>query len=213
MARWGIIGSAVVGRTLARGLAGLGHEVRIGSRSPEKLEAFSRETGIASGTFADVADWAEHVVLAVAGAAAERALSEAGVGHLGGKLVIDVTNPIAQEPPEDGVLRFFTGPNESLMERLQALVPQARFVKAFSSAGNTTMVNPRLPGGPPTMFYCGNDDRAKAIVRDLLVRFGWDPADMGTAKGARAIEPLCQLWCIPGFREQSWGHAFKLLRP
>jgi predicted dinucleotide-binding enzyme len=213
MARWGIIGSAVVGQTLARGVAGLGHEVRIGSRSPQKLEEFSRQTGIAAGTFADVAAWAEHVVLAVAGAVAERALAEAGAGNLAGKLVIDVTNPIAQEPPEDGVLRFFTGPNDSLMERLQAQLPQARFVKAFSSAGNTTMVNPRLPGGPPTMFYCGNDEGAKAIVRDLLVTFGWDPADMGTAKGARAIEPLCQLWCIPGFREQSWGHAFKLLRP
>ena len=213
MARFGVIGSAVVGQTLARGLARHGHEVRIGSRSPEKLAGFSRESGIASGAFADVAGWAAHVVLAVGGAVAEQALAETGAANLAGKLVIDVTNPIAKEPPEDGVVRFFTGPNESLMERLQRQVPQARFVKAFSSAGNATMVNPQLPGGPPTMFYCGNDEGAKAVVRDLLVQFGWEPADMGTATAARAIEPLCQLWCIPGFRQGTWTHAFKLLRP
>jgi predicted dinucleotide-binding enzyme len=212
MARFGVIGSAVVGQTLARGLRRHGHDVCIGSRSPDKLAEFSRDTGAGSGTFAEVAAWAEHVVLAVAGGAAGQALSEAGAENLAGKLVIDVTNPIAKEPPEEGVIRFFTGPNESLMERLQAQVPEARFVKAFSSAGNATMVNPQLPGGPPTMFYCGNDEPAKAIVRDLLIQFGWDPADMGTAKAARAIEPLCQLWCIPGFREGTWTHAFKLLR-
>jgi predicted dinucleotide-binding enzyme len=61
------------------------------------------------------------------------------------------------------------------------------------------------------MFYCGNDADAKRIVSDLLVRFGWEPVDMGTATAARAIEPLCQLWCIPGFREQRWTHAFKLI--
>jgi len=128
-------------------------------------------------------------------------------------VVIDVTNPIADEPPEDGVIRFFTGPNDSLMERLQASFPDARFVKAFNIVGSAVMVNPKLPGGPPTMFFCGNDAEAKAVVRGLLTQFGWEPADMGTAKAARAIEPLCQLWCIPGFREQRWTHAFKLLTP
>ena len=129
-----------------------------------------------------------------------------------GKVVIDVTNPIAPEPPEDGVLRFFTGPNESLMERLQATFAGARFEKAFNIVGNALMVNPQLPGGLPTMFYCGNDEAAKAVVHRLLDQFGWEGADMGTAKAARAIEPLCQLWCIPGIREGRWTHAFKLLR-
>jgi hypothetical protein len=211
MARFGVLGSAVVGQTLARGLASHGHEVRIGSRSPDKLAGYSRETGISAGTFADVASWAEHVVLAVAGTVAEEVLSAAGAANLAGKVVIDVTNPIAKEPPEDGVIRFFTGPNDSLMERLQAAFPAARLVKAFNSVGNAVMVNPRLAGGPPTMFYCGNDEAAKTVVREILVRFGWEPADMGTAKAARAIEPLCQLWCIPGFREHRWTHAFKLL--
>jgi predicted dinucleotide-binding enzyme len=213
MARFGVLGSAVVGQTLARGLTAHGHEARIGSRSPAKLAEFSHTSGVLSGTFSEVAAWGEHLVLAVQGRVAEAALGAAGAGNLRGKVVIDVTNPIADEPPEDGVVRFFTGPNDSLMERLQARFPDARFVKAFNIVGNAVMVNPTLPGGPPTMFFCGNDAQAKAVVRSLLTQFGWEPADMGTAKAARAIEPLCQLWCIPGFREQRWTHAFKLLTP
>lgn len=211
-ARFGVIGSAIVGQTLARGFAHHGHDVRIGSRSPDKLLEFSRTSGVPVGTFAEVAAWAEHLVLAVAGRAAEAALAAAGAANLGGKVVIDVTNPIALSPPEDGVIRYFTGPNESLMERLQVAFPDARFVKAFNIVGNALMVNPQLPGGPPTMFYCGNDSAAKAVVARVLEQFGWEAADMGTAKAARAIEPLCQLWCIPGIREGRWTHAFKLLR-
>ena len=213
MARYGVLGSAVVGQTLARGLTAHGHEARLGSRSPAKRSEFSRTSGILSGTFSDVAAWGEHLILAVQGLVAEAVLEAAGGVNLRGKVVIDVTNPIADEPPEDGVIRFFTGPNDSLMERLQARFPDARFVKAFNIVGNALMVNPTLPGGPPTMFFCGNDAEAKAVVRGLLTQFGWEPADMGTAKAARAIEPLCQLWCIPGFREQRWTHAFKLLTP
>jgi predicted dinucleotide-binding enzyme len=210
----GVIGSAVVGQTLADGFKKHGYDVRIASRTPEKLADFSKSSGIAAGSFADVAAWADAVVLAVAGTAAEAALREIGPQNLAGKTVIDTTNPIAKEPPEDGVLRFFTSPNDSLMERLQSAVPGARFVKAFNSVGNGLMVNPSFPGGVrPTMFYCGNDVGAKATVAKIIDQFGWDGADMGTAKAARAIEPLCQLWCIPGFRSNSWtSHAFALLK-
>ena len=209
----GVIGSGQVGQTLAQGLKKHGYEARIASRSPEKLAEFSKSSGIQAGTPADVAAWAEAVVLAVKGDAAEAALREAGAANVNGKLVIDTTNPIAPEPPEDGVLRFFTSPNDSLMERSQAAFPGAKLVKAFNSVGNTLMVDPVFPGGAkPTMFYCGNDAGAKAIVKRILDEFGWDAADMGTAKAARAIEPLCQLWCIPGFRENGWSHAFALLR-
>jgi predicted dinucleotide-binding enzyme len=211
--RVGVIGSGSVGQTLARGLKHHGDEARIGTRSPEKLAAFSEAERIQVDTPGAVAAWAEVIILAVLGRAAEQALREAGAANLSGKLIIDTTNPIAAEPPEDGVIRVFTGPNESLMERLQAAFPDAKFVKAFNSVGHGQMVNPSLPGGPPTMFYCGNDDGAKAVVAQLLERFGWDLCDLGTAKAARAIEPLCQLWCIPGFREHSWQHAFRLLRP
>jgi hypothetical protein len=212
MTTFGVLGSGQVAQTLARGLKKHGYEVRIASRDPGKLASFSSEAGIARGSFSEVAAWADAVVLAVLGRAAQEALALAGAGNLRGKLVIDATNPISDEPPVDGVLRFFTGPNESLMERLQAAHPDAHLVKAFSCVGNALMVDPQLPGGRPTMFYCGNDAQAKATVAHLLEQFGWEAADMGTAAAARAIEPLCQLWCIPGFRENRWMHAFKLLR-
>lgn len=212
MRRFGVLGSGPVAQTLAKGLKRHGYEVRIGSRSPEKLSEFSEANNIATGTSAKVAAWAEGVVLAVTGRGAGIALRTAGAGNLRGKLVIDVTNPISDEPPVDGVLQFFTGANDSLMERLQAEFPETQFVKAFNSVGNALMVNPSLPGGKPTMFYCGNDGGAKAVVARILEQFGWEGADMGTAVAARAIEPLCQLWCIPGLRENRWTHAFRLLR-
>ena len=160
--RIGVIGSGQVGQTLAQGLKKHGYETRIASRSPEKLAGFSASSGIQAGTPADVAAWAEAVVLAVKGDAAEAALREAGAANVNGKLVIDTTNPIAHEPPEDGVLRFFTSPNDSLMERLQAAFPDAKLVKAFNSVGSPLMVNPVFPGGAkPTMFYCGNDAGAR----------------------------------------------------
>lgn len=208
----GVLGSGPVGQVLAKGLKQHGYEVKIGSRTPKKLADFSAASGIAAGTFAEIAAWAEGVVLAVKGTIAQDALKQAGARNLKGKVVIDTTNPIADEPPEDAVIRFFTGPNGSLMEQLQKALPDARFVKAFSSVGNSLMVNPQLPGGKPTMFYCGNDAEAKRIVARIIEQFGWEGADMGKATAARAIEPLCQLWCIPGFLENRWDQAFKLLK-
>lgn len=207
----GIIGSAVVGQTLARGFQKHNYPVRIGSRTPEKLREFSAGSGIESGTFADVAAWAELIVLAVKGTRAVSALEQAGRANLHGKVIVDTTNPIADAPPVDGVIQFFTGPNSSLMEQLQIQFPESRFVKAFNSVGNARMVNPSFSGGTPTMFFCGNDADAKATVRRILDQFGWEAADMGKATAARAIEPLCQLWCIPGFLQSRWTHAFKVL--
>ena len=208
--RFGVLGSGVVANVLARGLKQHGYDVRIGSRDPKKLASFEGE-GIETGTFANVAAVSDVIVLAVKGTVASEALRLAGAANLDGKVVIDTTNPIADAPPVDGVLQYFTGPNESLMERLQREFPSARFVKAFNSVGNASMVNPSFAGGPPTMFYCGNDADAKRTVAGLLTTFGWDPADMGTATAARAIEPLCQLWCIPAFRDGHATHAFKLV--
>jgi predicted dinucleotide-binding enzyme len=211
--RFGVLGSGDVGQVLAKGLAAAGYEVRIGSRSPGKLAAFSKKAGIPAATFKDTAAWAEAVVLAVKGTAALEAVELAGPANFEGKLVIDTTDPITDDLPEDGVLRLFTGPNESLMERLQTAHPKARFVKAFNSVGADLMVHPALNGGPPTMFYCGNDAAAKALVAKVLEQLGWEGADMGSAVAARAIEPLAVLWCIPGFREDNWDHAFRLLEP
>jgi predicted dinucleotide-binding enzyme len=151
-------------------------------------------------------------VLAVKGTAAADALRGAGDSNLAGKVVIDTTNPIADAPPTNGVLKFFTSLDDSLMERLQREFPGAKFVKAFNSVGNAAMVDPRFTGGKPTMFICGNDEAARKTVTGILDQFGWETADMGAAEAARAIEPLCILWCIPGFLRQDWMHAFKLLK-
>jgi predicted dinucleotide-binding enzyme len=208
----GVIGSGIVGQVLADGFLRHGYAVMRGSRDPAKLAGWRATAGARArtGTFAEAAAFGEIVVLAVKGTAAVAALAACG-SALDGKTVIDTTNPIADAPPVNGVLRFFTGPNESLLETLQARAPAARLVKAFSCVGNALMVDPALPGGKPTMFICGNDDRAKREVTAVLDRFGWETEDMGAAEAARAIEPLCMLWCIPGFRQNRWMHAFKLL--
>ena len=210
--RIGVLGSGQVAQVLAGGFAAEGHSVRIGSRDTTKLAAFSQKSGIGAGTFAQVAAESEVVILAVKGTAAEAVVGELS-SVLAGKTVIDATNPIADAPPQDGILVYFTGPNDSLMERLQAKAPQANFVKAFSSVGNGLFIHPKLQGGRPTMFICGNDAAAKAQVTTLLDQVGWKAEDVGTAKGARAIEPLCQLWCAAGFLHNDWAHAFTYLRP
>lgn len=209
----GVLGSGIVGKVLAAGFAGHGHEVLIGSRSPELLADWLRENpGVGSGYFADAAAFADLVVLAVKGTAASKALSLAGEDNHAGKPVIDATNPIADQPPVNGVLRFFTNLDESLMEQLQVQYPRTRFVKAFNSVSNARMVNPRFEGGKPSMFICGNDAEAKTVVTGILDQFGWETEDMGAVEAARAIEPLCMLYCIPGFTRDQWTHAFKLLK-
>ena len=210
--RIGIIGSGDVAKVLAAGFKKHGHDVRIGSRSPEKLAAWAAEAGIATGTFAEVAAHGEVVVLAVLGRAALEAMQLAGDANLAGKIVIDTTNPIADAPPENGVLRYFTGANDSLMEHLQGAFPEARLVKCWNSVGSPFMVNPAFPGGTPTMFICGNDAAAKAEVAAILDQFGWGAEDAGMVESARALEPLCQLWCAPGFLRNQWTHAFHLLK-
>jgi predicted dinucleotide-binding enzyme len=208
----GVVGSGQVAQVLAAGFRSKGHEVRIGSRDPRKLAAFSEKSGVPATTFSDAAAFGEIVVLAVKGTAALDVLRGIGAPAISGKIVIDTTNPIADAPPIQGVLRFFTGANESLMEKLQAGFPQTRFVKAWNSVGNAHMVDPQFPGGPPTMFYCGNDEAAKSEVAKILEAFGWEAEDVGRMESARALEPLCQLWCAPGFLRNEWGHAFKLLK-
>jgi predicted dinucleotide-binding enzyme len=209
----GVLGSGIVGRVLAAGFAGHRHEVMIGSRSPEKLVDWLQENpGIGSGLFGDVAAFADLIVLAVKGTAASEVLAIAGEDNHAGKPVIDATNPIADEPPVNGVLKFFTRLDESLMELLQRQYPRTNFVKAFSSVSSARMVNPRFEGGTPTMFICGNDATAKAVVTDIIGQFGWETEDMGAVEAARAIEPLCMLYCIPGFTRDQWTHAFKLLK-
>ena len=210
----GIIGSGVVGQTLAAGFVKHGHQVEIGTRDPAKLKDWSaKNPGAAVKSFAEAAAFGDLVVLAVGGEVAQQALTLIGSSALQGKTVIDACNPIGGGPPVNGVLSFFTPQNESLMEQLQKAYPSARFVKAFNSVGSGQMVNPVFAGGRPTMFICGNDNDSKTTVAQILDQFGWDTEDMGAIEAARPIEALCMLWCIPGVGKNDWTpHAFKLLR-
>lgn len=213
MQKVAVLGSGVVGETLADGFLKHGHQVMRASRDPQKLAEWKSKAGgnASTGTFAEGASFGDMVVLAVKGTAAESALEQAGAG-IEGKVVIDTTNPIAEAAPENGVLKYFTNLDDSLLERLQRKFPKARLVKAFSSVGNAFMVNPDFGGTKPTMFICGNDSAAKEQVTSVLDKFGWETEDMGAATAARAIEPLCILWCIPGLSGRGWSHAFKLLK-
>lgn len=214
MTKIGIIGSGVAGQALAAGFLKHGYEVKIGTSNPDKLKEWKAGPGAKAtiGSFSETAAFGEIAVLVVKGTAALEAIKKAGPENLAGKTVIDVTNPIADAPPVNGVLQYFTGINDSLMEQLQSAYPDIHFVKAFNIAGNPFMVDPQFPGGKPSMFICGNDDNAKAAVNKILVEFGWDVDDMGKVEAARAIEPLCMLWCIPGFLRNQWAHAFKLVK-
>jgi predicted dinucleotide-binding enzyme len=203
----------VVAQTLAGGFIKHGYKVTLGTRDAAKLADWQQKNpGGQVANFSDTASNADLVVLAVKGTVAAEALRLAGAHALAGKVVIDATNPISEQPPVNGVLRFFTNFDESLMEKLQHEFQGSHFVKAFNSVGAGLMINPQIAGGPPTMFICGNHDPAKQIVTKILTRFGWETADMGKAEAARAIEPLCMLWCIPGFARNEWSHAFKLLK-
>jgi 8-hydroxy-5-deazaflavin:NADPH oxidoreductase len=209
----GVIGSGVVGQTLAAGFLKHGHEVEIGTREPARLKDWSaKNPGVKVKSSAEAAAFGDVVVLAVAGEAALEALKQTGAAALKGKTVIDACNPIGGGPPVNGVLSFFTTLKDSLMERLQKAYPDAHFVKAFNSVGNAQMINPHFAGGRPTMFICGNDEGAKKTVARICYQFGWDAEDTGAVEAARAIEPLCMLWCIPGVGKGDWSpHAFKML--
>jgi predicted dinucleotide-binding enzyme len=204
-----------VGQVLGIGFLNEGHDVMLGSRDKSKKELVQwhgENPSGKTGTFKEAAEFGELLVLATAGHAAKEAIELAGKTNFNNKVVIDTTNPIDKAPPENGVLKFFTDLNGSLLEQIQKQVPNARFVKAFNSVGNTLMYKPDLAGVPPTMFICGNDEDARKTVTGILTTFGWETEDMGKAEAARAIEPLCILWCIPGFLRNQWSHAFKLLR-
>jgi hypothetical protein len=210
----GILGSGSVGKVLGAGFLKHGHQVMLGTRDPDKpaVRQWLLENAAGrAGTFEQAAQFADLVVLATLGRAAEEAIRLAGLANFTGKTVMDTTNPIADTPPAGGILSYFTGPNESLGERIQAALPLAHVVKAFNSVGAAHMINPSFSQGTPTMFLCGDHAGAKEQVSGIIRQFGWEPFDCGGITASRAIEPLCILWCLRGFQHNQWNHAFKLL--
>ena len=206
----GVLGSGDVGKSFARAFAAVGHDVMIGSRSPEKLADFVAGAGAAVrvGTFEETAKFGDMIALATLGTATSEVLRLAGAQNFDGKVLIDATNPLDFST---GAPRLFIGFEDSLGEQVQRQLTGARVVKAFNTVGNTLFYKPQLPGGPPDMFLCGNDDAAKKIVGQVCDAFGWGVIDIGGIDGARYLEPMCLLWVLHGIRSGSWTHAYKML--
>ena len=207
----GILGSGDVAKALAAGFLSRGHEVMLGTREASKLDGWRRDHPRSSaGSFAQTASFGEVAVLATLGSATVGIVTGAGAERFSGKVVIDATNPLTFE--ENAPPRLFVGGDDSLGERVARALPQARVVKAFNTVGHALMVDPKLAGGPPTMFIAGNDAAAKETVTGFLTAFGWETADLGGIEASRYLEAMCVAWVLYGVQTQTWRHAFKLLR-
>ncbi|MEA2338940.1 MAG: 8-hydroxy-5-deazaflavin:NADPH oxidoreductase [Thermoanaerobaculia bacterium] len=206
----GILGSGDVGKSFARAFGTLGHEVVIGSRSPEKLNDFVAGEGdkVSAGTFEEAAKTGDLIVLATHGMATEEAITMAGKQNFDHKVVIDATNPLDFS---GGAPRLAVGHTDSLGEQIQRFIPNARVVKAFNTVGNALFYKPQLPGGPPDMFIGGNDADAKKLVSQVCEAFGWGVIDLGGIDASRYLEPMCMAWVVHGVISGSWVHAFKML--
>ena len=212
--RVGVLGSGQVGQRLAAGFRGRGHEVMIGSRDPAKPELVrwlsGEGAGIEAGTFAAAAAHGELAVLAVLGNAAEQAIAEAGPENFSGKVVIDAMNPLDFSggfPPKLSIAG-----QDSLGERVQHALPDARVVKAFNTIGSAYFVDPNFTEGDPTMLIAGDDEDAKRAVADVLADFGWSQTvDIGGIEGSRELEAICIAWVKIGGARGAWDHGFSLL--
>lgn len=206
----GILGSGDVGKSFAHAFGALGHEVTIGSRSPDKLAEFVAGEGdrVSSGTFEQAASSGDIIVLATHGVATHEAINLAGKRHFNHKVVIDATNPLDFS---GGAPRLSVGHTDSLGEQIQRALPDARVVKAFNTAGNGLFFKPQLPGGPPDMFIAGNDADARKLVSQVCEAFGWGVIDLGGIEAARLLEPMCMVWVLHGVLSGTWVHAFKML--
>lgn len=201
--------------SLGEGFARNGHDVKIGSRTPDKPELQEWRTKtkgtVSTGTFAQAAAHGDALLLCPVGSAAEDVIDLAGVKHFDAKVLINVTNPLDFSkgmPPG-----LFVGTTDSLAERIQRKLPKAKVVKCFNIVNNRTMINPRMKEGLPDMMICGNDPGAKHQVAAFLKELGWgDPIDIGGIDDARWLEALTALWVRVATTVGSWSVAFKVLR-
>jgi 8-hydroxy-5-deazaflavin:NADPH oxidoreductase len=180
--RIGVLGTGMVGSTLAGKLRELDHEVRVGSRDGSKGD----------GTFAEAAAHGELVLNCTAGAASLQALEQAGEQNLAGKVLVDVGNPL---DVSGGTVTLTVCNDDSLGEQIQRRYPSARVVKALNTVNARVMVDPGSVPGEHDVFLCGDDDGAKAQVRGLLESFGWrNVVDLGGIEGARSLEMYLLFW-------------------
>lgn len=208
----GILGSGNVAKVLGNGLLAKGHEVKLGSRTPEKLNDWleKAQNNASIGTFSEVAEFGEVIFLCTLGNAVQDAIILAGIEKFSNKVIIDVTNPLdfSQGVPP----KFTATVGNSLGEEIQRLIPQAHVVKAFNTISVNIMVNPKLEEGTPTLLISGNNPEAKKTVTTIAEDFGWEVEDLGGIGEAFLIEAQAMLWISYGFKNNHWTHAFKLLK-
>ena len=196
--KFGVLGSGMVGSTIATKLVSLGHEVKMGSRDAAnpKAKAWVDKAGrgASQGTFADAAAFGEIVFNCTNGMGSLDALKSAGDAAFRGKILVDVANPLDFSkgmPPT-----LFVGNSDSLGETIQRTFPEAKVVKALNTVNASVMVEPGRVRGEHDLFVAGNDAGAKAqVVRLLKEEFGWKNVnDLGDITAARAMEAYLHLW-------------------
>ena len=197
MTQIAVLGTGVVGQTLAFRAAEVGHTVTVGARSADSasLQGFAERQGIATGSFADAAASAAFVVNATNGLHSLEALELAGADRLAGKVLLDVANELVPVP--DGYPEPAATAGTSLGQRIQAACPAARVVKSLNTMNCKVMADPSIVPGDHVAFLSGDDETAKAAVRDLLESFGWRPAqfvDLGGIETAAATEMMMAIW-------------------
>ncbi|MCU1599963.1 MAG: putative dinucleotide-binding enzyme [Frankiales bacterium] len=192
----GVLGSGEVGRRLAQGFAAKGHEVVLGTGSPDKPELVG--LGVPTGSFEDAAFHADIAILAANGEAAPELVASLE-GQLAGKVLLDVTNPFSHD--ETGPYLWTRG--TSLGELIQRAAPSVRVVKAFNTVGNPLMIDP--PGGPYRMLIAGDDTSAKSDASAFIEAAGWTPVDIGSIRESIGLEGMALAWVAYGRASGDWN--------
>jgi len=221
----GILGTGIVGKTLAAKLNEMGHDVMIGTRnvsetlskvnkdmmgSPPFKEWYSQNPKVKFGTFAEAAQFGEMIMLATHGVATIAAIDVAGKNNFKGKVVVDTTNPLdfSQGMPP----KFAVTLGNSLGKQIQKHIPEAKVVKAFNTVNAFVMVSPKREEGDPDLFIAGNDEEAKNKFKSLAEKMGWKRVlDIGDISNSYWLEAMTMFWVYFGDKYNNWTHAFKLL--
>jgi predicted dinucleotide-binding enzyme len=193
-----VLGTGIVGQTIASKLVSLGHSVKMGSRTAgnEKAAGWAKQAGAGAshGTFADAARHGEIIFNCTSGGGTLDALGAAGAANLAGKVILDVSNPLdfSKGMPPSATHHGET----STAEQIQADFPQAKVVKTLNTINTQVMVEPSRVPGDHDVFMCGNDAAAKARVQEILTQwFGWKRVvDLGDLTAARGLELYVLFW-------------------
>ena len=205
-----ILGTGMVGQTLATRLSLLGHEITLGTRNTELLvmretpnpmtglsfvDWYRENSDVKLMKFGDSVSKADLIVSATQGSASIEALQQIGEDQLKGKIILDIANPLDFSKGMPPTLLFCN--DTSLGEKIQERFPESKVVKSLNTMSASLMVNPGSLKGKHNVFMSGNDVQAKKMVADLLKAMGWEQnniIDLGDISTARATEMLLPVW-------------------